>query len=170
MSYAFRQFNGGGSVDNLGDYLREYVKTHPGVRIYVGCDSTVGRKCINYVIAVVLYMEGKGGHIIYARENELIGKENKYNLLQGRLIKEVGHSLAVAEIIEVELQDHLKPIEADGKICDIDLDLNPDFGDGHNKSNIVFEEGRGWVLGSGYRVRVKPFAYAATCAADKLLR
>ncbi len=169
MEYIFKNFDGE-SVGELSQYLRAYIDEHPGVKIYVGCDSTVGKKCINFVIAIVLYIDGKGGHIIYARETQKIHSLDKFSLLQKRLLKEVENSLKVADYIEENLKDHIQFVDIDEKICDIHLDLNPDFGDGRNKSNIVYEEGKGWVLGSGYRVCCKPFAFAATAAADKLLR
>ncbi len=170
---------GGTQIPDLGEYLRNYVLENSkdnSLKIYVGCDSAVGSINVNFITAIVLYKEGKGGHIVYCKDYESINSfydinnPTGYSLLQGRLLKEVQYSLTVAEYIEVELNGFFKRLSPTDKICDIDLDLNPDFGNGHNKSNLVFEHGRGWVVGNGYRVRVKPVAYAATCAADMLLK
>src|SRR5690606_2629136 len=123
------KFKGNKPIGDLGVYLRNYLKDNNDVRIYVGTDSMVGRNCINYVIAIVLYKEGKGGHIIYARDiiNFFNKKETKFNL-QSRLLAEVERSLKVADYLEVELEGCFKRLNPNEKLVDIDLDLNPNFG------------------------------------------
>ena len=49
--------------------------------------------------------------------------------------------------------------------CDLDLNPNKMF-----KSNMVHDIGIGALKGSGFRVRSKPNAWSATCAADLLCK
>lgn len=56
------------------------------------------------------------------------------------------------------------------RLVDIHLDLNPNPGGGQNKSYQVYRSAIPWLRGSGFRVFAKPFAHAATSAADLLLK
>jgi predicted RNase H-related nuclease YkuK (DUF458 family) len=53
------------------------------------------------------------------------------------------------------------------KLITCDLDLNPSK---MFKSNMVHDAGIGALKGSGFRVRTKPNAWCATCAADLLCK
>ena len=53
------------------------------------------------------------------------------------------------------------------KLVDIDLDFNPNKKWG---SNVVHDSAVGMLKGCGFRVRTKPRAWAASCAADLLCK
>lgn len=143
----------GKKIENLTDYIKQYVEEHPGIQIIVGCDSQNYSKDTVYVTAVVLYTPGHGGHVIF--EKERLPKER---VRATRLMNEVWRSVDTAN-----------------KICDaglpkpdyIDIDVNPNP---RWKSNEVFESARGLVEGLGYKCRYKSLNVMATCAADFIVR
>ena len=130
----------GKKIENLTDYIKQYVEEHPNIQIIVGCDSQNYSKDTVYVTAVVLYTPGHGGHVIF--EKERLPKER---IRATRLMNEVWRSVDTAN--------------------DIDVNPNPRW-----KSNEVFESARGLVEGMGYKCRYKSLNVMATCAADFIVR
>lgn len=162
----FKKF-GGAYIDDLGEYVREYIKFHTptspnGMRIYVGCDSEHNKNKTRYATVVLIYHVGAGAHYIFKIDNVQKAKD-MYSKLWG----EVERAFEVGEYLEAELEGvypRSSPIE---KLVDIDLDLNPNP---RWKSNIAYDSGMGFMKSNGYRVRSKPDAYAASCAADLVCR
>lgn len=154
-------------VEDVSKYIIEYLKQNQNkeIRIYLGSDSQVVGDIVVYVTAIVLYQEGKGGHILYHKE-----KWPRHGLdFKNRLTKELHMSYEMAEYLEVKLAGFYNRIDPSQKLVDIDIDFNPSPGvKGNNKSNILFQMGVGWMEGSGYRVRTKPLAVAASYAADRM--
>ena len=138
---------------NLTDYIKEYIKSHPGIEIIVGCDSQNYSQSTVYCTAVVLYNPGHGGHVIYEKE-----RTPREQVRAQRLMNEVW-----------------KAVETANSICNaglpkpqyIDIDVNPKK---NAKSNEVFDSARGLVEGMGYRCRYKTMNVMATCCADHAVR
>jgi predicted RNase H-related nuclease YkuK (DUF458 family) len=62
---------GGDFIEDLSEYVREYVRNNPGVSVYVGCDSDeVNASTLCYVSTICFYDEFKkdGVHYIFSRE------------------------------------------------------------------------------------------------------
>lgn len=62
---------GGDFIEDLGEYVREYVRNHPDVSIYIGCDSDeVNASTLCYVSTICFYDEIRkdGVHYIFSRE------------------------------------------------------------------------------------------------------
>ena|ERR1035437_8553165 len=108
----------------------------------------------------------------YVREDltEYERKSYKFHLL-----KCAGEYQNVAGFDEYRLVNAL-PLTQDEKIreyklVDLHLDFNPSAGlTGRNKSNSAYKKHAPWIRGVGYRTYVKNIAYAATSAADLLLK
>jgi len=62
---------GGTKIDNVIDYIVDYVNKSDGsnIQICVGCDSQTKRRRVNYAITIVLYDEERhnGAHYIFKR-------------------------------------------------------------------------------------------------------
>ena len=75
---------GGDFIEDLGEYVREYVCNHPGVSIYIGCDSDeVNASTLCYVSTICFYDELRkdGVHYIFSREfvdSKVFGNINIY--------------------------------------------------------------------------------------------
>lgn len=266
MQNKFKRF-GGEVIEDLGEYIRSYLKKFPGTSLYIGADSVERGKHILYTTVVAFYDEFKrdGVHYIFSKElapNERMWVErtgnkdidkaavkaakeaNVYNKIYG----EVERVLALGEYLEKELEGVVRRKSVDelismglsphqNRLIDIDVDINPDPGfaipedlqgkveikgrlyfidekndrlvnitnprlfisfdelseeefkyvvdvhttqpaklraflatksqkDVKNKSQFVYEVARATLEGQGFRVRYKPNAWAATCAAD----
>ena len=171
---------GGEPIADLGHYIRDYLALHDDVRVYVGVDSEQCRKHTQYGIVVIMYHKGKGGHFVFKRytPHDEKGKRMKVKDLWSKLWKEVELAKELAEYLEIELEGHYKRLTIDelkalgykphqDKLVDVDLDLNPEPGKANrNKSNSVHDAGVNTMVGSGFRVRTKPHAWSASCAAD----
>lgn len=143
----------GHDVDDLIDYVKEYVNINKDTEVIIGSDSqSYGKRKTVYGVVVVLYNEGKGGHVICRRENK-----PKQHDLSMRLIEEVWYSIEVATAI--------RESGVTVKFIDIDINSDPKF-----KSNKVFEQATGMVKGMGFDVRHKQSGAMATFAANHLVR
>lgn len=144
----------GNKINNLIDYIRDYVSTRNNVEILVGCDSQSYRNTKTvYGIVIALYTPGKGAHVLCTRESVPLEKNTSV-----RLLNEVWKSIEVAEY----LKNNGLP-----KPSWIDLDLNPDP---KYKSNSVLRQAVGLVTGMGYKVRYKQLGALVQYAANHLVR
>lgn len=142
-----------GDKFDLKDYILEYCfSTNEDIKIFVGTDSQVRGYYTTYVTTVCFYKIGTGVHVVYHKEKV----QNKSHLFE-RLWVEVEKSVAVADTIRSFL-----PKKID---LDIHFDVNPNEEYG---SHIVFRAAKGYATGAGFEFKMKPEAWAATCAADKL--
>lgn len=148
----FKKFTGE-KLENISDYIKEYIRNNNGVEVIIGTDSQNKGRCTTYSTVIVLYTPGHGGHCIFRR-----WKTPKERVRQTRLLKEVEESINLAnELVESGCP---KP-----KYIDIDVNPNPKF-----KSNEVYQAAKGWVEGSGYEVRFKTIAPLVTSVADWLVK
>lgn len=142
----------GKKINNLENYILNYLKENSDVELYIGTDSQrkKGRK-ITYISTICFRHPGKGVHIIHRK---YIGKFTKD--LFAKLWKELEFSIEIAN----ELSDYVKREE-----ITIDLDLNSLE---KWESNIAHDAARGYVIGLGYKARTKPEGWAASRASDHL--
>ena len=144
----------GTPIENIVEYIREYLSTRENVEILIGADSQniKNRKTI-FGTVVALYTKGKGAHVLCSRESLPVMKNTS-----SRLMLEVWKSVELAEY----LRENGLP-----RPSWIDLDLNPDP---KFKSNQVLRQAVGLVEGMGYKVRYKQLGALTTYAANHLVR
>jgi predicted RNase H-related nuclease YkuK (DUF458 family) len=144
----------GVKIDDLIDYIREYISTRDNIDILIGSDSQCySNKKTVYGVVIALYSKGNGAHVLCSRETVPMERNT-----QARLLTEVWKSIEVAE--------HLKENNLP-KPKYIDIDLNPDP---KYKSNQVLRQAVGLVEGMGYKVRYKQLGAMMTYAANYLVR
>ena len=154
----FRILGRGKLVVDLVPYINEYIKNNPDTEIQIGCDSQPIGGVINYAVVIVLYNQGKGGHVLYTKIH-VKREKGKYKTQDFiKLWREVELSLALAEYLRMS---------GCKKVKYIDLDLNPDP---MYYSNAVLRSSLGYVTSMGYEARCKPDAWSASYAADRLSR
>ncbi len=153
---------GGSYIDDLGHYVREYVKQYPNVVISVGCDSKQHKYNTVYGMVVAMYHPQNACHYVFTREK--VGKVKDMYL---RLYGEVERVLKIGEYLETELDGIYKREEEFNKLVELHLDFNPDP---MYKSNVIHSVGISILKGYGYRVKTKPFAWASTVCADLICK
>lgn len=144
----------GVEIENLIEYIKDYVSTRENVEILVGSDSQCYRNTKTvYGAVIALYTPGKGAHVLCSRESMPMERNTAV-----RLMTEVWKSIEIAEY----LRENGLP-----KPKWIDIDLNPDP---KYKSNSVLRQAVGLVEGMGYQVRTKHLGAIVTYAANHLVR
>ncbi|NBP16745.1 hypothetical protein EBU95_20555 [bacterium] len=144
------------------DEVKKFISSQsPQTKIYLGADSE--RFIIDdvwyadYTIAVVVHIDGRHGCKIFGeviRERDFDQKKNKPSM---RLMNEV---FKVAELFQT-LSDVLED-----RHVEVHLDINPNEKYG---SSCVVQQAIGYIKGTcNVTPMVKPKAFAATYAADRL--
>jgi predicted RNase H-related nuclease YkuK (DUF458 family) len=128
--------------------------------VYIGADSIRfkrkdGQWYAKYSTVIILHMDSKHGARIFHKNVEM----RDFGNLRQRLITEAGFAIeAASEIIDV----------LGNRKLEIHLDINPDP---RHKSNIAVKEALGYVKGTtGIDAKIKPESFAATHAADHVVR
>ena len=135
----------------------EQIKIHCNYNgtVYIGTDSFfIKNKCI-FSTAICLYGADnqQGGRYFYTKT---ILNKKKFPELSIRMIKEAENTIILANNI-IELIPSAK--------LELHLDISPqenNEGTSHLANMLV-----GYVKGSGYECRIKPYAFAAASIADK---
>ena len=145
------------------DYVRQYIReTSQSTKIYIGSDSLRFRKkekwYAEYATVVVIHYDGCRGCKIFGQLDSEIDYDQKRDKPRMRLMKEV---IRTAEMY-IKLEDSILD-----RHVEIHLDINPDQKYG---SSCVISEAVGCIKGMCNVVPlVKPKAFAASIAADRLL-
>ncbi len=173
----FRKY-GDEVIEDIVEYIKDKVKDGDDVRVVVGCDSQQRRSYTLYALTIMLYDEirHRGAHIVFMKI-----RTKKERDIFTRLMNESLYSLDLANWLDSKLTDgiYLKPKfktnEYDGSYptrkVEIHVDVNPEYGkDKRNKSHVVYSSVMGMLCGSGFSVKSKPSSFAASSAADSLLR
>lgn len=183
MNLIFKKL-GGEIITDIGAYAQAYLTSFPDTSVYVGTDSIQSGHFTKYVTVVAFYDETRrdGVHYLFSRDSTKRERD-----LFTRMWKELEMTLAVAEVLEKELEGYVRRFKPEElvkmrdatclpyapnqtKLVNLDIDINPDLGQGRNKSNVAYMSAKGYLTGLGYRARFKPHAWAATCAADMMCK
>jgi predicted RNase H-related nuclease YkuK (DUF458 family) len=121
--------------------------------IVVGTDSQTYYGEAEYVTAIVIHRVGKGGRYFWRRV-----VERKPKTLRDRIWREAWLSYETAQALIEAFKNR--------GISDCRLEIHVDIGRGGRTRELV-EEVVGAIRGSGFFVRTKPEAYAASVVADK---
>ena len=120
--------------------------------VHVGTDSLQTGRLTQFVTVVVILTPGKGGRVAYRRE-----VVPRISSLRERLLREVWKS--------VELGLQFSPI-VKGDLA-VHIDANPVVA---HKSSQYVQELVGLVVGQGFKALIKPDSWAASHAADHVVR
>jgi predicted RNase H-related nuclease YkuK (DUF458 family) len=149
----FRLYNGE-VIDDIFEYMKEYLSLNPDVEIVVGTDSEQYNEYTTYVTVIGFIKPHKGVHLVYTRN-----KIKKIKDLFSRLWNEIEYTRFIADNIEKNINNSSK------KLVTIHIDINNKLS---GKSNIVHDSAVGYLKSLGYDVKVKPNSWAASKAADSL--
>jgi len=122
-------------------------------QIVVGSDSHSSVGEVDFVSAIIIHRLGKGGRYFWRRV-----REPKIHTLRQRIWKEAIFSFELAKAVMEELEDR-SPL-------DYNLEIHVDVGE-KGKTKELIDEVVGMIVGSGFAVKTKPDAFAASTVADK---
>lgn len=149
-----REFN----IEEVKDYIRN---TSHSSRVYIGADSERYRRgddwYADYTVAIVIHVDGSRGCKVFGQ----VTSERDYDRRQDRPAYRLMNEVYRASQMYLDLADVIGD-----RHCEVHLDINPDMIHG---SSCVVQQAIGYVRGVCNVVpMVKPDAFAATYAADKL--
>jgi len=121
--------------------------------ILVGTDSSTGTEMIDLVSAIVIHKIGKGGRYFWTRR-----REPKLPSLRQKIWREAWLSFELAQQLLARL--------AAVSLLPFNLEIHVDIGE-NGRTKTMIDEVVGMIIGSGFAVRIKPQAYAASSVADK---
>lgn len=152
---------GGSEINDIGQYVQRYIKKHPDASIHIGTDSMKNK---SFATAICFQFQGKGVHYIYRRFylEPIVDVRLK-------ILEEAKYTMELAEYLDPFLLNYkkIKKYSFDSKVITLHSDVNPkECWD----SNKAYKEITGWFIGSGYDTRTKPYAWAASSAADFLCK
>lgn len=155
----------GDKISDMAQFLRDQLAAGDK-DVHIGTDSQQKGKFTEYVTVLVVLTPGKGGRVFFHSE-----KVPRIRSLRERLHKEVWMSTELA--MELSSTPDIGDVQAiiEGSELTIHIDANPDAGPGGKfKSNEYAKELAGLVVGQGFKMLLKPDAWAAQHAADHAVK
>lgn len=160
-------------VDYLEKLFDEQLEKNRMLKVSIGTDSQKLSKTLYRFATVILIstsedlgggvVVGRGGMIIASTythdfmKKEVDGRKRDKELVNERMVFEVGKSIEVATEIAELLDVYEIPLEIHA-----DINPNPKW-----ESNKALQSAVGYILGMGYEFKIKPEAWAASTAADR---
>jgi predicted RNase H-related nuclease YkuK (DUF458 family) len=125
------------------------------IKVCIGTDSQVKGSETAFATVIVFIRKGKGGFMLIRSE------KIRYKMsIKERMLSEVNKSMDVA----FELYDIFNAFSTP---FEIHADINTDT---YFKSNDALKEAMGFVTGQGFAFRAKPYAFASTSCANKMVQ
>jgi len=137
-------------IPDILQFVRDASRA--GQAVHIGTDSLQSGRFTQFVTVVVILTPRKGGRVAYRREIV-----PRLTSLRERLLKEVWKS--------VDLGLQFSPI-VNGDLT-VHIDANPVVA---HKSSQYVQELVGLVVGQGFKALIKPESWAASHAADHVVR
>ena len=140
----------GKPIDDIAAFVADAARD--GHEVHVGTDSLQTSRFTQFVTVACIHKPPKGGRVAYTED-----RVPRIKSLRERLFKEVWKSIELA----LQLEDHVR-----GEMT-VHIDANPV--EQHASSKYVHEL-VSCVMAQGLGARAKPFAWAASRAADHAVR
>lgn len=140
----------GKRIEDVLEFVRD--NAGDGQSVHVGTDSLQSQRVTRFVTVVAILTPGRGGRAAYTRESV-----PRIVSLRQRLMREVW--------LSVNLGLELHPV-VPGELT-VHIDANPVV---THRSSAYVQELVGLVVSQGFRAQVKPGSWAATHAADRMVR
>lgn len=138
-------------IEKIASYIRE--DTNYKYKLIVGSDSEARGRDSDFVSAVIVHREGKGGIFFWQKENI----KNTYAMID-RISKET--------IFSIELAFKLRETFRHNGLSGIEPEVHIDVGE-NGATRDMIKWVTGMVLGSGFKFKIKPESFAASKVADR---
>lgn len=151
-------------VSDIVETIKTFIEEDPEADyvLTIGTDSESKKnggkdKVLELITVIVIHRKGFGGKFFWKKKHT----PNAHSL-QEKIYSEVLLSLETAHLLVPKLK-----IKLNGS-SHYDLEIHVDVGE-NGKTREMIKEVTGMVTGSGFIARTKPFSYAASNIADKLI-
>ena len=152
-------------IFNVVKYMTDYMNDTNGqisYEIFVGCDSQVNNRNTIYSVVIGIHKIidgiGRGVHIIHTREiDKKVGED------RGGIFKRLWSE--VERIVETALFLSENGINIDDIGTHVDANVKKQYA-----SNMIYDSAIGYLNSLGFKVEGKPYAWAATYAANRYCR
>ncbi len=124
------------------------------LKVCIGTDSQVRAGSTAFATVIVFIRQGKGGFMYVLSDNS-----RQTMSVKERMLTEVGKSIEVAYQLCGLFTSYSIDMEVHA-----DINTNPNF-----KSNHALKDAMGYIMGMGFAFRAKPYAFASSCCADKVV-
>lgn len=145
------------TLEQVCQSIFDYISEEPKFRysIIIGTDSE-GFGEVDFATALIVHRVGRGGRCFVAKTRV----PNIVELRQ-KIYQEATLSLQFTQTIVGELKRFLSE-----ELLSSGLEIHVDIGKNGPTKDMI-KEVVGMIKGSGYTVRIKPEAFAASCVADR---
>ena len=125
------------------------------LKVCIGTDSQRKGGEIEFATVIVFIRKGKGGFMYI--HNEMTKRKMA---IKERMLEEVARSIDIA----FRLCDLFIAFNVDMEVH-ADINTNPNF-----KSNDALKEAMGYIMGMGFVFKAKPYAFASSSCANKIVQ
>ncbi len=155
------------TISDLGQYVRNYLEKFPDEKIFIGCDSIVFKRTVNYASVIAFYDEFRkcGVHYIFKKEHikrekpkftstgdkgkdRELAKKQLSSIIFNRIWVEVEKLELMAQYFEKELEGYYKRYTPEelvsmgysahqDKLIDIHVDINPNPGYNSRQLDLI---------------------------------
>ena len=155
----WRRLDGSKVKTSIEDEVRQVIVSEKEaghqLKVCIGTDSQVKRRETEFATVIVFIRKGKGGFMYIHNETT----KQKMSIKQ-RMLTEVAKSIEVAYIL-----CNLFTLYGVGMEVHADINTNSNF-----KSNDALKEAMGYIMGMGFAFRAKPYAFASSSCANKVVQ
>ncbi|MEB3102448.1 ribonuclease H-like YkuK family protein [Ferviditalea candida] len=138
-------------TENIRDYIQE--DPHARYKLVIGTDSHTNRQGTVYVTALIIHRGGKGARLFYRKLRTKPMMDLRY-----RIYRETELSLEAVRLLN---QNGINKL-----LLDSPVEIHADIGNNGDTKKLI-QEIVGWITSIGYIVRIKPYSFGASSAADR---
>lgn len=154
----WRRFNGEVLQTSIKETVKSIILKEKAqgtkLKVCIGTDSEVRGKKVEFATVIVFLREKRGGFMLI--NNDVVRQKMS---LKERMLAEVARSIDISYQLCDLLDEHDIDLEVHA-----DINTNPQF-----QSNVALSEAMGYILSMGFAFKAKPYAFASSCCADKMV-
>lgn len=155
----WRRLDGRRIRQPIEEEVRQMLMTEKEIghdlHVCIGTDSQRKGSEIEFATVIVFIRKGKGGFMYI--HNEMVQRKMA---IKERMLEEVARSIDIA----FRLCDLFIAFNVDMEVH-ADINTNPGF-----KSNDALKEAMGYIMGMGFVFKAKPYAFASSSCANKIVQ
>jgi predicted RNase H-related nuclease YkuK (DUF458 family) len=154
----WRRLNGSTIKTSIEDEVRTMLMKEQelgnDIKVCIGTDSQVKSREIEFATVIVFVRKGKGAFMYIHNQTT-----KRKMPIKERMLDEVSRSIDVAHSLcnifiafNIDMEVHA------------DINTNPNF-----KSNSALKDAMGYIMGMGFAFKAKPYAFASSQCADRMV-